>query len=102
MLCEECKRPRRATKGEMALMGSKARSKAPTVYDAVGCEACRGTGVGGREVVYQLLGTAGMRSKRDGTVDWPSGTKKETVREKARALVREGRCAPNACVDSRR
>ncbi|MET0155589.1 MAG: ATPase, T2SS/T4P/T4SS family [Rickettsiales bacterium] len=51
-LCPKCKTPRPATEEEMRVMGI---SKTITLYDAVGCEACFGSGYKGRMAVHEIL-----------------------------------------------
>ncbi|GAB5388681.1 MAG: GspE/PulE family protein [Alphaproteobacteria bacterium] len=54
LLCEDCKTPREAQFEEVKLLGAEA-GKAVTIYDAVGCSSCGGTGYRGRTSVAEVL-----------------------------------------------
>lgn len=53
-LCVECKRPRPATAEECRVLGADA-AEPPTIYEAVGCPACRHTGYKGRIAIAEIL-----------------------------------------------
>ncbi|MGB7388186.1 MAG: type II secretion system ATPase GspE [Pseudomonas neustonica] len=53
-LCPECRAPHEATASECRLIGV-APEQAPTLYSAVGCDACNGGGYRGRTGIYELI-----------------------------------------------
>ena len=53
-LCVACKKPRQATEEECRILQMDA-AKPPTVYEAVGCEACRYKGYKGRTAIVEVL-----------------------------------------------
>ncbi len=53
-LCVHCRKARQATAEECKILGVEA-SKAPTIYDAVGCEKCGRKGVKGRTAIVEVL-----------------------------------------------
>lgn len=54
-LCNHCKRPTKITEFEMHLLEIEELPPGATVYKAVGCPQCGGTGYGGRTSVAELL-----------------------------------------------
>ncbi len=55
-LCPACRRPRAPDERMLDRIGfPKARIEERTIYEAAGCEACRGTGYRGRTGVYEIL-----------------------------------------------
>jgi type IV pilus assembly protein PilB len=57
-LCDDCKRPLRMSRAELAAQGwgeAAAAEDSVTVYEAVGCEHCRQSGYRGRIAVAELL-----------------------------------------------
>ena len=52
VLCPECREPKLADPAEAAFLGLKSES---TIYQAVGCDACHGTGYQGRTGIYELI-----------------------------------------------
>ncbi|MCQ2451667.1 MAG: GspE/PulE family protein [Oscillospiraceae bacterium] len=54
VLCPHCKKPRPATDEEKRLLGVTAE-ETPTIYEAVGCPMCSGTGFFGRTGVYEIM-----------------------------------------------
>ena len=53
-LCDACKAPRMASGEEAQILGFPADNP-PTIYDPVGCEACRGSGHKGRTAIIEIL-----------------------------------------------
>lgn len=53
-LCKHCKRPKQATPEECRTLGVD-ESKPPTIYEAVGCDACNLKGYKGRTAVLEIL-----------------------------------------------
>ncbi|GAA6131783.1 type II secretion system ATPase GspE [Halopseudomonas sabulinigri] len=53
-LCAECRKPHQASASECRLMGMDAQTP-PTLYSAVGCDACNGGGYRGRTGIYELI-----------------------------------------------
>ena len=51
-LCEACRAPRQAEDYEQIILGV---DEPVTVHDAVGCEACSGSGYRGRRLVIEVL-----------------------------------------------
>lgn len=51
-LCSACKEPYTASAAECKFLGVR---KAPTLYRAKGCEACRNTGYRGRVGIYEVI-----------------------------------------------
>ncbi len=54
VLCPECKAPYQADKAEAAFLLKNSR-RPPTIYHAVGCDACKGLGYRGRMGIYELV-----------------------------------------------
>lgn len=54
-LCNSCKRPTKVSEFEMHLLDIEALPTGATVYKAMGCPQCGGTGYGGRTSVSELL-----------------------------------------------
>ncbi len=54
-LCNHCKRPTKVSEFEMHLLDIEELPPGATVYKAVGCPQCGGTGYGGRTSVAELL-----------------------------------------------
>jgi len=58
-LCSNCKAPKETTLEELEAMGISKQllERYPnfTLYDAVGCEHCRGSGYKGREAIVEIL-----------------------------------------------
>jgi general secretion pathway protein E len=54
LLCPECKRPYTASEADTKLFHLPADSP-PTLYRAVGCEACSGLGYRGRRGIFELI-----------------------------------------------
>ena len=52
VLCEECREPKSPDPAEASFLGIDSAS---TIYHAVGCEACHGTGYQGRTGIYELI-----------------------------------------------
>lgn len=56
VLCPHCKSPFEAGAVDMKHMGlDPARDTAPTIYQAVGCDACNGVGYRGRTGIYEVI-----------------------------------------------
>jgi general secretion pathway protein E len=53
-LCSHCKQPYEATETELKALGLPA-APAPTLYHAVGCDACNQLGYRGRTGIYELI-----------------------------------------------
>ena len=53
-LCPHCKQPYQATETELQALGLPA-APAPTLYHAVGCDACNQLGYRGRTGIYELI-----------------------------------------------
>ncbi len=53
-LCVHCKRPRAATGHECTIMGLSGNPP-PQIFEAPGCDKCRGTGFKGRVAVIEIL-----------------------------------------------
>jgi len=53
-LCENCKKPHKASKQELSLLGLVSKSK-PIIYGAGGCEKCGHSGFRGRIGIYELI-----------------------------------------------
>ena len=54
-LCKECKVPYKASKAEMETLGIKDSGSELTLYNAVGCDACRKMGFKGRIAIHEVL-----------------------------------------------
>ena len=58
-LCPYCKQKRLITEQEQSIvskvLGEKISSKVTELYDAVGCEKCRGTGFSGRMAIAEII-----------------------------------------------
>ena len=54
VLCKQCKKPMPATASECVILGIPDHP-APTIYHAVGCNACRQVGYSGRSGVYEVI-----------------------------------------------
>ena len=54
LLCEDCKRPYKATDAELQLMGLESGANAE-LYKAVGCSECNHNGYRGRTGIYELI-----------------------------------------------
>jgi general secretion pathway protein E/type IV pilus assembly protein PilB len=53
-LCVECRREHRATEEECRILGVDPAAP-PTIFEPVGCDACRGTGHKGRIAIAEIL-----------------------------------------------
>ena len=92
--CESCKRPVETPAALTHLFGS---NPPPVIYNAVGCEACRGIGYKGRVGVFELLtmdaelrGLLYARANEDEILAAARASGLSTLREEALRLVREG------------
>lgn len=54
LLCKKCRNPIKADAAACQLLNIPV-SQAPTIYEAVGCEACAGTGYSSRTGIYEML-----------------------------------------------
>ena len=54
-LCPQCARASAATPGERELLAGIAATRIDTLYAAVGCDACNGSGYRGRTGIYELI-----------------------------------------------
>jgi type IV pilus assembly protein PilB len=54
-LCERCRRPREAVPAVVAQMGLEPGADPLTIYEAVGCKLCSGTGYRGRLCINEVL-----------------------------------------------
>ncbi|ABM63140.1 type II secretion system ATPase GspE [Halorhodospira halophila] len=55
LLCPECKTPYQPTPSDLERLGIDARGELPTLYQAVGCEACNHLGYRGRTGIYDVV-----------------------------------------------
>ena len=55
LLCPECKRPYQPTPTDLERLGIDAHGELPTLYQAVGCEACNHLGYRGRTGIYDVV-----------------------------------------------
>ena len=92
--CESCKRPVETPDALKHLFGSDAPA---VIYNAVGCEDCRGIGYKGRVGVFELLTMNAelrrllfARASEDEILASARASGLSTLREEAIALVREG------------
>ena len=93
-ICSECKEEYRSTDEETRYLKDKSIK---TLYRGRGCDACNGSGVHGRSLVYEVLRGSYELSKqigRDASVDVLIETAKKDgyrdITENARAKVRRG------------
>jgi type IV pilus assembly protein PilB len=55
-LCDKCRRPQQIDRASMVAVGfTEAEAREVKPYEAVGCDACRGTGYKGRIGLYEVL-----------------------------------------------
>ena len=55
LLCPECKSPYQPTPADLERLGIDAHGELPTLYQAVGCEACNHLGYRGRTGIYDVV-----------------------------------------------
>lgn len=58
-LCPDCRAPRALTEAEAAMLSGGLRPGSE-IHDAVGCDACAGTGYRGRLAIYEIIAMTGQ------------------------------------------
>jgi type IV pilus assembly protein PilB len=89
-ICERCRRPREASPEVLAKMGLPPDAEPVTIYDAVGCKVCSGTGYRGRLSINEVL-TVSEEIQRMAVERRPSDeVKKVGVSQGMRTLREDG------------
>jgi type IV pilus assembly protein PilB len=89
-ICERCRRPREASPEVLARMGLPPDAEPVTIYDAVGCKVCSGTGYRGRLSINEVL-TVSEEIQRMAVERRPSDeVKKVGVSQGMRTLREDG------------